>query len=63
MVLELLVAGIYSPDQGLNLGPLHWELGVLATRPPEKYKDYLKEETFDLQKMQKEMLSELLLSD
>ena len=63
MVLELIVAGIYSPDQGSILGPLLWVLGVLATRPPEKYKDYLKEETFDLQKMQKEMLSELLLSD
>ena len=24
-------SGIYFPDQGLNLGPLRWELGVLAT--------------------------------
>ena len=24
---------IYFPDQGLNLGPLHWEGGVLATGP------------------------------
>ena len=22
------------PNQGLNLGPLHWEDGVLATGPP-----------------------------
>ena len=21
------------PDQGLNLGPLHWECGILATGP------------------------------
>ena len=25
-----------SPDQGLNLSPLHWEQGVLAPRPPGK---------------------------
>ena len=24
------------PGQGLNLGPLHWERGVLATGPPGK---------------------------
>ena len=24
------------PDQGSNLGPLHWEHGVLATGPPKK---------------------------
>ena len=24
------------PDQELNLGPLHWEHGVLATEPPGK---------------------------
>ena len=27
---------ILLPDQGLNLHPLHWELGVLATEPPGK---------------------------
>ena len=27
--------GIF-PDKGCNLGPLHWELRVLATRPPWK---------------------------
>ena len=26
----------YFPDQGLNLGPLHWKGGVLAIGPPEK---------------------------
>ena len=25
------------PDQGSNLGPLHWELGVLATGPPVNF--------------------------
>ena len=35
---ELLVAtcGIQLPDQGSNLGPLHWERRVLATGPPGK---------------------------
>ena len=35
---EFLVAacGILFPGQGLNLGPLHWECGVLATAPPGK---------------------------
>ena len=35
---ELLVAacGIYFPDQGSNLGPLHWEHRVLSTVPPGK---------------------------
>ena len=28
--------GVYFPDQGSNLGPLRWELGVLAPGPPEK---------------------------
>ena len=27
---------IYLPDQGLNLGSLHWEHGVLVTGPPGK---------------------------
>jgi len=27
---------IKFPDQGLNLGPLHWEPGVLTTGPPGK---------------------------
>ena len=35
---ELLVeaCGIYFPVQEWNPGPLHWEHGVLATRPPGK---------------------------
>ena len=35
---ELLVVarGIWFPDQGSNLGPLNWELGVLVTGPPGK---------------------------
>ena len=35
---ELLVVahGTLFPDQGSNLGPLPWELGVLATGPPGK---------------------------
>ena len=28
------VCGIWSPDQGSNPEPLHWEHGVLATGPP-----------------------------
>ena len=28
--------GIQFPNQGLNLGPLHWECGVLTTAPPGK---------------------------
>ena len=28
--------GIWFPDQGLDLGPLHWEHGVLATGSPGK---------------------------
>ena len=28
---------IYFPDQGLNLGPLHWEGGVLATGLPDHW--------------------------
>ena len=27
---------IYFPDEETNLGPLHWERGVLATGPPGK---------------------------
>ena len=35
---KLLVAacGIQFPKQGSNLGPLHWEHGVLSTVPPGK---------------------------
>ena len=29
------------PDEGLNAGPLHWELGVLATGPPRESLDPL----------------------
>ena len=41
---------IYIPDQGLNLGPLHWEGGVLTTGPAEKspsatFKDPYEEST------------------
>ena len=31
----------YFPDQGLNLGLLHWEHGVLATGPPRKFQESL----------------------
>ena len=38
LVRDLLVVacGIYFPDQGLNLGPLHWKHGVLTAGPPGK---------------------------
>ena len=29
--LLAVACGIQFPDQGLNLGPLHWECGILAT--------------------------------
>ena len=31
-----VACAINFPDQGSNPGPLHWEHGVLATRPPRK---------------------------
>ena len=31
--------GIWFPDQGLNLGPLHWKCRVLATGPTEQSQD------------------------
>ena len=31
-----MACGIYFPDQGLKLGPLHCELGVLNPETPEK---------------------------
>ena len=35
--LSLAVAcGIQFPDQGSNLGPMHWESRALATEPPGK---------------------------
>ena len=36
---ELLAAvhGIYFPDQGWNLGPMHWEQGILVTGSPGRY--------------------------
>ena len=36
MASKLLFAACedYFPDQGLNLGPLNWEGGVLAIGPP-----------------------------
>ena len=30
-------SGIYFPDPGSNLGPLHWECGVLTTGPLGKF--------------------------
>ena len=33
--LQLQACGIQFPDQGLNLGPLHWEHRILATGPQE----------------------------
>ena len=38
----LLSCGMQSlvPDQGMNLGTLHWEHGVLATGPPVKTPNY-----------------------
>ena len=33
--LLAVACGIYFPNQGLNLGPIHWELKVLSTGLPE----------------------------
>ena len=32
----VMTCRIKFPDQGSNLGPLPWELGILTTGPPEK---------------------------
>ena len=34
-----MACGTYFPDQGSNLGPLHWALGDLATGQPGKSHD------------------------
>ena len=34
--LLVVSCGIWFPDQGSNLGPLHWERGLLATGPAGK---------------------------
>ena len=34
--LLVVACEIQFPDQGSNLGPLHWEFRVLATGPPGK---------------------------
>ena len=33
----LVSCGIWFPEQGLNLGSLPWDRGVLATEPPGKF--------------------------
>ena len=33
--LVVAACGISFPDQGSDMGPLHWERGVLATKPSE----------------------------
>ena len=46
---ELLVmaCGIQLPDQGSNLGPLHWEHEILATGPSGKsHKLFLYDDNF-----------------
>ena len=37
----VIACGIYFPDQGSNPGPLHWEHGALAVRPPGQSLHYL----------------------
>ena len=32
---------VQFPDQGLNLGPLHWEHEILVTGPPGKFLDFI----------------------
>ena len=40
IIVAKLRAGSYFPDQGLNLRPLQWKLGVLTTGPPGKPRHY-----------------------
>ena len=51
-----------NDSQHLSLST-HFEPVGTHSDPQSWYKDYFKEETFDLQNIQKEMLSELPLSD
>ena len=37
----VVACGVYFPDWELSLGPLCWEHGVLATRPPGKPFNYI----------------------
>ena len=50
MAFKLLVGacGICFPDQGLNPGPWHWELGVLVTEPSGKSQIWLISRAIDL---------------
>ena len=43
-----MACGILFPDQGSNLGSLHWEHRVLASGPPEakKYIIFFKHEIY-----------------
>ena len=47
VVCELLSWSMWDlvPDQGSNLGPLHWELRVVATGPPGKSQQFLIKES------------------
>ena len=41
--LSVVSCGVSFPDQGLNLGSLHWEHGISATGPlgkPRRYNSY-----------------------
>ena len=35
-ILLVVACGIWFPNQGSNLSPLHWEHGALTTGPPGK---------------------------
>ena len=37
--LSVAACGTQFPDQGVDLGPLHWECGVIAIGPPENSQD------------------------
>ena len=64
VVCELLSWSMWDlvPDQGSNLGPLHWELRVVATGPPGKSQQFLIKESnlsfrrIPLKKKKKEFL-------
>ena len=43
---SVVACGIEFPDQGSNLGPLHWECGILATGPPGKSRSFKNKHVF-----------------
>ena len=47
-LIFVVVCETLFPDQGLNLGPLHWDCGLLATGPPGRTLVYVTKSSFRL---------------